>query len=299
MTNDNFCNYSEISGGKINGFIQENHGTVSQYFISQVSELMSESIPGTEQSLTQQQYRQRQVLLSKVKEYWIEGVLNKSLPLKKMIEPVLEERGGLVERPFIGYEELSEESSQILPTGPSATDFFEQIGEGRTLLILGEPGAGKTITLLKLTEEMIARNEKGLSHLIPVVLNLSSWERKREKIADWLVQELWRQYQVPKTLGKDWIKDQQLVLLLDALDEVPNKYREDCVTAINQFIQMHGQTEIAVCSRIKDYESLSNRLKLRGAIFIRSLTLKQVNQYLDGAGDQLQAVKTLLQKDLD
>jgi hypothetical protein len=75
MTDDNFVN---ISGGNVQGFIQENHGIVSQYFISQVSELFSGQISGTQQPLTQVEYGQRKVLLSKVKEYWIEGVLEKS-----------------------------------------------------------------------------------------------------------------------------------------------------------------------------------------------------------------------------
>ncbi|GCA76726.1 hypothetical protein MiTe_03575 [Microcystis aeruginosa NIES-2520] len=294
MTAENFVN---ISGGNVRGFIQENHGTVTQNFIYQASELISGQTSGTEQPLTQVEYRQRTVLLSKVKEYWIEGVLNKSLHTKAMIELGLEKRSDAVERPFSSFEELPEESKQILPTGTDATEVFNQIGEGRTLLILGEPGAGKTITLLKLAQNLIARAEGGLSRLIPVVFNLSSWGSKQQTIADWLVQELWSKYQVPKEVGKDWVKNQKLLLLLDGLDEVKANRREACVEAINQFMQKYGQTEMVVCSRIADYEVLSNRLQLRGAIYIRSLTPEQVNQYLDNAGEQLGAVKTLLTED--
>ena len=294
MTDDNFVN---ISGGNVQGFIQENHGIVSQYFISQVSELFSGQISGTQQPLTQVEYGQRKVLLSKVKEYWIEGVLEKSLHTQAMIELGLEKRLDAVERPFSGFEELPEESRQILPKGTGATEVFNQIGEGRTLLILGEPGAGKTITLLKLAQNLIARAEANLSRLIPVVFNLSSWGSKRQTIVEWLVQELWQKYQVPKEVGKDWVKNQKLLLLLDGLDEVKVDLREACVEAINQFMQNYGQTEMVVCSRIADYEALSNRLQLRGAICIRSLTIQQVNQYLDTAGEQLEAVKALLEED--
>lgn len=294
MTTENFVN---ISGGNIQGFIQENHGTVTQNFIYQVSELISGKTSGTEQPLTQLEYRQRTVLISKVKEYWIKGVLEKSLHTKAMIELGLEKRSDAVERPFSGYEELPEEPRQILPTGTGATEVFNQIGEGRTLLILGEPGAGKTITLLKLAQDLIARSEGGLSRLIPVIFNLSSWRSKRHAIDDWLVQELLSKYQVPKEVGKDWVKNQQLLLLLDGLDEVTADRQEACVEAINKFMQEYGQTEMVVCSRIADYAVLSNRLQLQGAIYIRSLTPEQVNQYLDTAGEQLGAVKTLLQED--
>jgi predicted NACHT family NTPase len=128
------------------------------------------------------------------------------------------------------------------------------------------------------------------------VFNLSSWASERKTIADWLVQELNSKYQVSKALGKVWVEEQQVLLLLDGLDEVKAERREACVQALNQFIQEHGQTEIVVCSRIRDYESLSARLKLQGAICIQSLTLEQINQYLERAGEQLEAVKTLLQK---
>ncbi|MEH2061247.1 MAG: NACHT domain-containing protein [Nostoc sp.] len=294
MTDDNFVN---ISGGNVQGFIQENNGTVNQNFITQYAELYSGQAPDAEK-LTQVEYRQRKVLLSKVKQYWIEGVLEKSLHIKAMIELGLEKRSDAVERPFSGFEELPEESRQILPTGTGATEVFNQIGEGRTLLILGDPGAGKTITLLKLGQNLIARAEENVSRLIPVVFNLSSWGSKQQTIADWLVQELSSKYQVPKALGKDWVEKQQLLLLLDGLDEVKADRREACVKAINQFMQGHGQTEMVVCSRIVDYEVLS-RLQLRGAIKILSLTPEQVNQYLDTAGEQLEAVKTLLNEDTD
>jgi hypothetical protein len=132
-----------------------------------------------------------------------------------------------------------------------------------------------------------------------VVFNLSSWGSKQQTIANWLIEELSSKYQVPKALGKDWVEKQQLLLLLDGLDEVKADRREACVQAINQFMQGYGQTEMVVCSRIADYEVLSNRLQLRGAIYIRSLTTEQVNQYLDTAGEQLKGVKTLLTQDTE
>jgi hypothetical protein len=290
-------NQANISGGSVQGFIQENHGTVNQYFISQISDLISSSALETENPLTQIEYRQRKVLLSKVKEYWVQGVLEKSLHTDVMIELDLERRLDAVQRPFEDLGELSAESRQILPAKTGVAEIFSQIGEGRTLLILGEPGAGKTVALLKLAQNLVARAEENLSRLIPVVFNLSSWGSKESTIDNWLVEELFSKYQVPKEVGKKWIKDQQLVLLLDGLDEVNASRQEACVEAINQFTQKYFLTEMVVCSRIVDYELLSNRLKLRGAIYIRSLTPEQVNQYLENAGEQLEGVKSLLRED--
>lgn len=245
--------------------------------------------------LTRKDFNFRKVLLNKVKKYWVQDVLEKSLHARVLIELGLEERLDAVKDPFNSLQTIPEASRRSNLNSHSVSEVFHQMGEGRTLLILGKPGAGKTITLLRLAKDLIARVEPDLSQPIPVVLNLSSWAVKQKPIAVWLVEELSSKYQVSKALGKTWVADQQLLLLLDGLDEVKADRREACIHALNQFTQAYGQTEMVVCSRDQDYEALSTRLQLQGAIYIRPLTLEQVHAYLDKAGDQLQAVKLLLQ----
>ncbi|MEM8860311.1 MAG: NACHT domain-containing protein, partial [Chloroflexota bacterium] len=220
----------------------------------------------------------------------------KSLHTKVLIELGLEERSEYVHNPLRKVEEFPANSEQAFPDGTTAADIFEDIGAGRTLLILGEPGSGKTVTLLKLAESLIARTENDLSQPLPVVVNLSSWAKQRKSIAEWLVQELYEIYGASKSLGKAWVDQEQLILLLDGLDEVDAKYRKDCVQALNQFIQEHGLTEMIVCSRIRDYQALSERLKLCSAICVQPLTSKQIDQFLEQVGESLAALKIALQQ---
>ena len=245
-------------------------------------------------SLSREEYQWRRVLLSKVKQFWIDGVLAKSLHTQVLIELGLEERREYIQNPLEEVEEFPSDPSPVFPAGTSATNIFESIGAGRTLLILGEPGAGKTVTLLKLAESLIKRTTNDLSQPLPVVVNLSSWARQRKSIENWLAQELYKTYQISKFLGKAWIDKEQLILLLDGLDEVAAQHRNDCVKALNQFIQEHGRTEMVVCSRIRDYEALSERLRLRSAIYVQPLTFQQIDQYLEQGAEQLEALKTLL-----
>ena len=246
--------------------------------------------------ISQEEYRWRQVLLDKVQKFWIEGVLAKSLHMKVLIELGLEERGEFIPSPIEGVEEFSSDSRQSFPAGTDAAKIFQDIGAGRTLLILGEPGSGKTVTLLKLAESLVTRTENDLSQPLPIVLNLSSWAKQRQTIADWLVQEIKNIYGASKSLAKAWVEKEQLLLLLDGLDEVDGKYRNDCVKALNQFMENHGLTELVVCCRIRDYESLSERLQLRSAICVQPLTDTQIDQYLHQAGEQLSALQTLLKQ---
>jgi energy-coupling factor transporter ATP-binding protein EcfA2 len=238
-------------------------------------------------------YIYRQILLSKVNNYWIKRVLENSLYNKFPINIKLERCFDIL---ALGYE-IPEITRQSIPENKSIIDIFDELGSGQTTLILGSPGSGKTIMLLVLANILIKRAKQDVNLPIPVVLNLSSWKNAKQKIEHWLIQELYTNYQVLKPLGKSWIEKQQLLLLLDGLDEVKKELREDCVQAINQFYMDHGKTEIVVCSRTKAYRSLSHQFNFQEAILIAPLQPEQLSDYLDKAGSSLLNVKSAMQKD--
>ncbi|MDJ0733902.1 MAG: protein kinase [Nostocaceae cyanobacterium] len=246
---------------------------------------------------SRQSYRNRQILLNKVKNYWIKGVLETSLHGLALIELGLENRLDVLARPWGMIWETPEQARQALPNNTKIIDLFHQMGDGRSLLILGEPGSGKTTTLLELARDLITIAEQDINQQIPVIFNLSAWTNEKITIGEWLVRELNTKYQVSQEIGKTWLANQQLLLLLDGLDEVSSERRENCVAAINKFIQEYGETEIVVCSRIQDYESLSNRLSFQGAVLIQPLSLEQIHQYFQSAGSKLDAVRTALKTD--
>ncbi|NEQ23696.1 MAG: TIR domain-containing protein, partial [Microcoleus sp. SIO2G3] len=154
--------------------------------------------------LTPQEYRNRQALINKVRNYWVQGVLEASLHNQVLIELDLEKRADAVANLW-NVVEISDAAQEQLPQGTKAIAIFDQLGEGRTLLILGEPGAGKTTTLLELTRDLVARAEQNIGQPIPVVFNLSSWAGEKQSIDNWLIKELNTKYQVPKQVGQDWV----------------------------------------------------------------------------------------------
>ncbi len=248
--------------------------------------------------LTRQEYRNRQALINKVNHYWIEGVLETSLPDHQSIALNLEER------PLA----LSSQSNLVaefidnpeIPLSPDTTvlDIFDQLGAGRTLLILGQPGSGKTMTLLQLGKELIRRAQEDAQQLIPVVFNLSSWADEKPPIDQWIVKELHSNYQVPEKMGQTWVQQEQLLFLLDGLDEILTKEsQEACIKAINQFHQDFGSPEIVVCCRDNDYFALSERLNLESAIYLRSLSLEQIDHYLSRLESELSALRTIIKQD--
>jgi eukaryotic-like serine/threonine-protein kinase len=241
--------------------------------------------------------RNRRNMLELVKNTWVEGVLEKSLYHEMMIDLGLEERPGEVQRPWDMTLQMPDHENRPLPPGTKIMQVFDDLN--RALLILGEPGSGKTTMLLELARDTIARAEQDPMQPIPVVFNLSSWSDPKQTIADWLVQELNDKYDVHKKIVRPWIDNDDLLLLLDGLDEVKAKQREACVKAINDFRNEHGQMQLVVCSRVADYKALTTKLKLRGAVLLQPLTSWQIDEYLVRAASELAAVRETLQHDAD
>ncbi|MBE9076253.1 protein kinase [Romeria aff. gracilis LEGE 07310] len=231
-------------------------------------------------SLSSREYRNRQALLNKVRNYWIRGVLENSLLDQIQLVLGLEEHPQAVSTPWNIEVKIQDQPRTELPTHASVLSIFDQMGTGRTLLILGEPGAGKTTTLLQLARELVSRAEQNSYQLLPVVLNLSSWGSHQPYFGQWIVEELNAKYQVPKPVGRSWVEQQHLLLLLDGLDEVSLENREACVLALNQFQQQFA-TELVVCCRRRDYDGLSQRLQLQTALYLQALSPNQVQTYLE------------------
>ena len=237
--------------------------------------------------------RNRRAMLSLVRSFWIEGVLEQSLHDAAMIELGMEEKLDAVEQLWDMVLQTDRED-RVLPPGTKIIDVFDEMGEN--LLILGEPGSGKTTMLLELARDTIARAEQDPTQAIPVVFNLSSWADERQPIAEWLVAELNTKYNIPEKITRQWVDSDELLPLLDGLDEVAPKYRDDCVKAINEFRQEH-LVPLVVCSRVADYEVLTARLRLQGAVLLQSLTPQQIDDYLGGVGEALSPLRETLQDD--
>ena len=238
--------------------------------------------------------RNRRIMLGHVENFWVKGILEKSLHGAALLELGIKEDPNALNYPWAIKRESTKET---LPAGTSILQIFQEIGMGRSLLILGAPGSGKTTMLLELTRQLIERAREDVTEPIPVVFNLSSWTEKYS-LADWLAHELNVIYSIPKKVAPIWVKENKMLLLLDGLDELEQESRDKCVDAINQFRKENGLTSIAVCSRVQDYVELQHRLSLDGAIEIQSLTSNQVDEYFKQLGEGTAGIRQVLEKDI-
>ncbi|MCS6305783.1 MAG: TIR domain-containing protein [Nitrospira sp.] len=235
-------------------------------------------------------------LLNAVRSTWIKGYLEPNLKDSRTITLHKTIGSDQVDHPLKNTVGLPNAVSRDVPQGKRLIELFDDATG--FLLILGEPGSGKTISLLELAVGLLDRAEADADEPVPVILNLSTWSGKWNSFTDWMVDGLGDHYRVPKDLGRSLIKDRRLHLLLDGLDEIPAESRAACVQAINSFLTDRGAPGMVVCSRTSEYSQLPTKLKLNAAVQLQSLTDSQISQYIeDVAGKRSLVLRNLIESD--
>lgn len=224
--------------------------------------------------------KNERILLAAVKEE-VTARLRQSLHNAVLINLGKEAQPQQVKRPWDAEIKIGLKPAVPLPNTTTILSVFESEEIAGKLLILGEPGAGKTTTQLELAQELTKRAEEQPDCPVPVLFNLSSWKDDRQSLTNWLLAELKSKYGVSIKLGEEWVNNHQLLPLLDGLDELEPQRQELCVHEINQFLA--GETRplyLVVCSRIEEYSNYSTQLQLNGAIYLQPLTNNQICDYL-------------------
>ncbi len=135
-------------------------------------------------------------LLRNVRAQWIDGILHRSLYQQVLLHLGQTRQDDAVLTWQACFKLHHEQTERVLPPNQPISVTF--VDAGYFLLILGEPGAGKTITLLSLAKALLQTAEHDAKLPVPVVFNLASWAGKRLSLADWLVEELALHYFVPR-----------------------------------------------------------------------------------------------------
>jgi GTPase SAR1 family protein len=226
--------------------------------------------------------RNRRAMIRKVRLTWIAGVLDRSITTDTRIVLGLQNRPDAVIDPIDLVVQRPNRRPEPLRPGTAIIDVYDQLMSA--LLILGAPGAGKTTLLLELARDLLDRAERDPQHPIPLIFPLSTWAERRRPLERWVVDELVLRYQVSRGLAQAWLDDNAIMPLLDGLDEVAVDCRNACADAINCYRQTRGTQPLVVCSRIADYEALTTRLQLHGAIVAQPLSRDQVRAYLRAVG---------------
>jgi NACHT domain len=158
-------------------------------------------------------------------------------------------------------------------TGRIGDNFDEAIGQlaesfgsvpNRRLVVIGEPGAGKTVLALLLTLGLL--RSRGRGEPVPVLLPASSWDPVTEPFDTWIARTLATSFYSGRADAVDRLLKRQLVLpIVDGLDEISENSRRVAIREINDSLYQ-GRAIVVTC-RAVEYQDLVNggAPRLRGA----------------------------------
>lgn len=244
--------------------------------------------------MNDQERHNRTVMLRRIRTVWLEGVLEESLHGGEIIDLGFAYRPAALGNSGVPGWQQAPEYDYLLPVGTKIEEVFA--AADRVLLVLGEPGAGKTTMLLQLVSHLMAQAEADGTCPMPAVFSLATYTDGRT-LAQWLAEQLAGNYEVPRKLGESWIAGGRFVPLLDGLDEVDPAHRPACAAAINEFRDQYPDVALLVTARNRDYQALATRLNMDKAIILQPLTPEQIDTYLSWRGKKLDGLRVSLAAD--
>ncbi|MFC9912368.1 NACHT domain-containing protein [Streptomyces sp. NPDC127197] len=172
-------------------------------------------------------------------------------------------------------------------SGNEIAEVYSERIPTRRLVVLGQPGAGKTVLLIRLLLDLL--KQPG-SEAIPILFSLAGWNPAEEDLYTWMAQRMARDYAglgaAAPTMYESSnraraLLDAGLILpILDGFDEIPAALRPPALDAINQ--ELPPGQGLILASRLAEFRDASARdsgapVKLAGAAGIELRPVRPVD----------------------
>ncbi|MDG6103829.1 hypothetical protein Daura_24080 [Dactylosporangium aurantiacum] len=170
----------------------------------------------------------------------------------------------------------------------------------RQLVILGEPGAGKSTVAMLFVLAAAERGTEPVSaqHPVPVLLTLAAWRADQESLPDWIARRMVEDYPEladAKRYGPDVcarLVAAGLVLpVLDGLDEMPTGLLPDVFDQLNDVAGVGGLQTVVTCRRA-EFEAARGQvapLRLAALAVIRPIRVADSIAFI--TGEQVDAAR--------
>lgn len=175
--------------------------------------------------------------------------------------------------------------------GGELTDVLARVPTGR-LVVLGEPGAGKTMLMVRLVLDLLAHRTEGGP--VPFLASVASWNPAVQDLRGWLGGQLLIDYPAlaspppgseEPTQAAALLASGLILPVLDGLDEMPEQTRGPAISRINDALQT-GEQVVVTC-RTRQYRDavrppggLEVTLRAAAAVRLRPLHADAVRGYL-------------------
>ncbi len=148
------------------------------------------------------------------------------------------------------------------------------------LMILGQPGAGKSTFLRKIGLETLKGNSGQIqSQYIPVLIELKQFTGDEVNILNIIANEfLACQLPQAEAFTNKLLNQGKLLLLLDGLDEVPSRNFELVIDRIQNFVKQYKQNKFVISCRTAAYRQKFNNFK---EFIIADFDDQQIQQFIN------------------
>ncbi|MFI7370114.1 NACHT domain-containing protein [Actinoplanes sp. NPDC049668] len=192
---------------------------------------------------------------------------------------------GFAERLLVFAQPGTGRSGLLDGVGP----FYRQHADGGRLVILGEPGSGKTVLALQLlvqqaeARQNVADANGRAVQPVPVRASLPTWNTD-VPFADWLGRRLVADYGMRDQDAAALASNRRVLPVLDGLDEMdppgqPPHRAKAAVAALNEYVAGENGAPLVLTCRHDEYVALGHPLRPATEVVIQPLNADQIRDY--------------------
>ena len=163
--------------------------------------------------------------------------------------------------------------------------YYQSLSPGR-LVVLGEPGAGKTVLALELLIQLLEHRKHYPDIPVPVLISAAAYDTRHEW-QEWLAQHLALRFSIGNAVAGRLVRDGRILPVVDGLDEMDPAGGDPeragaLVAAVNASIRGRERAPVVMTCRHREYQVLARGVDRATHIELVPLTGQEAADYLRG-----------------